>query len=63
MIPEDMSGGVDMPRARRASPQFRSRSLLRRVAQEEMATQGGDRETLWRRRRFLGGSPIGGEFS
>jgi hypothetical protein len=62
MIPEDMSGGVDMPRPRRALPQFGSRPLLRRAAQEEMAAQGGDHETLWRRRRFLGGSPIGGEF-
>ena len=39
MIPEDMGGGVDMPQPRRALPQFGSRPLLRRAAQEEMAAQ------------------------
>ena len=47
MIPEDMSGGVDMPQPRRALPQFGSRPLLRRAAQEEMAAQGeGARNSL-----------------
>ena len=63
MIPEDMSGGVDMPQPRRALPQFGSRPLLRRAAQEEMAAQKETSKLFGGRGRFFGGSPIGGSLS
>ena len=63
MIPEDMSGGVDMPRPRRASRSSGAGRCFGEQPRKRWLLKEKELETLWRCRRFLGGSPIGESLS